>query len=582
MSGACSSAQEGENGSSEDALATADVAKHLLDVNDVSVLFPIGPNGTPLPEIKMSDVDDQGAELFSGPNFAAVTDFATNTSQSGIKLNGEVANRASWRVVGMRFDPCAPTSKVSAEDPTKLEKEIPLGGGRSITECIAQMRLIVQPFTGGADFDTTAHLVFSLATPTALGGKDKYLAVMKQLGGLLAEIKDASAASGGTTVGRTLGVHPGLAKDAASVGPLVTKFIQKTAGLASRGEAAGAATKSIAFMGLRGGAAEPWAFFAGRVGSKDKWAPVPLPTTPTVVPGVQVISFLASPAQRVTPAGATQPLFEASRDAAIIKRVDDAADAHFFNMDCVSCHTSGSRTQLTSGLAIADALFPSPKGITGYVRQENSQSSSWNVRNFGYFRGKPTVASRAVTETVDVVRYMNTFVLPSEEERKQLAKTGFVGPARDCTEVESTVAQCFLKGGSDDDSSPEGQNGKCTAQCKGFATGLKDDPEPIEPVAPKPIVPDPAADLCTSAQATLEISADGRSAVLGGEKAKCLAVSLGSFRSLSSKGAVTEIVCPESGRCVFKIPSASAATLQGSAATRLFTALRVTPTAGVK
>ncbi|HSO38164.1 MAG TPA: hypothetical protein VLT33_36805, partial [Labilithrix sp.] len=110
----------------------------------------------------------------------------------------------------------------------------------------------------------------------------------------------------------------------------------------------------------------------------------------------------------------------------------------------------------------------------------------------------------------------------------------------------------------------------------------KDDPEPIEPVAPKPIVPDPAADLCTSAQATLEVSADGRSAVLGGEKAKCLAVSLGSFRSLSSKGAVTEIVCPESGRCVFKIPSASAATLQGSAATRLFTALRVTPTAGVK
>lgn len=45
---------------------------------------------------------------------------------------------------------------------------------------------------------------------------------------------------------------------------------------------------------------------------------------------------------------------------------------------------------------------------------------------------------------------------------------------------------------------------------------------------------------------------------------------------------MTEIVCPESGRCVLKIPAVSPSTLPGSAAKRLFNALRVTPTAGAK
>jgi hypothetical protein len=247
-------------------------------------------------------------------------------------------------------------------------------------------------------------------------------------------------------------------------------------------------------------------------------------------------------------------------------------------MDCVSCHSSGSRTQLTNGLDIGATLSPSPKGITGYVRRENSQDSSWNVRNFGYFRGKPTATSRTLTETVDVVKYMNTFVVTSDADRDQLKKTGFVGPARDCTAVESTVAQCFLRGGADDDNSPEGKNGRCTAQCKGFATGLNDDTEPTDPpVLPPPIVPDPKADNCDSTAATLQVSADGRRAILGSDRAKCLSVSLGSFRSIP-----TDIVCAESGKCEITISGASPLQFVRIPARRLFNALRVAPINGVK
>jgi mono/diheme cytochrome c family protein len=89
--------------------------------------------------------------------------------------------------------------------------------------------------------------------------------------------------------------------------------------------------------------------------------------------------------------------------AKINQTVDLIADptrSHFFNTDCVSCHTDTRRAlDLLNNRSIAGvdpAVLPTGK---------------WDVRNFGWFPSKPNVATatrRAASETQAVVNFINS------------------------------------------------------------------------------------------------------------------------------------------------------------------------------
>jgi hypothetical protein len=110
----------------------------------------------------------------------------------------------------------------------------------------------------------------------------------------------------------------------------------------------------------------------------------------------------------------------------------------FFNTDCVSCHSSENLLQrrvsflngqkdaaskseldlLQSGNS--PARYKVPKGVTGYGTKNTRPIQAafgddpaqtfgppWSLRNFGYFRGMPTVSFRTVNESAEAVEFIN-------------------------------------------------------------------------------------------------------------------------------------------------------------------------------
>ena len=561
VGGACSN-DDNLGDTSADAVTSTEaaVAKTLFDVNDVSILFSKDPaTGEPLPTMKMSDTDGAMTEYFQQRDFDKVIAFAKNGDG---KADGSPAMRFStgadlrdnWRVVGMRYDPCAPTTRIQGDA---------VLAAVGITECIVQVRLIVQPIVGKKDIDNTAHLVFSMGSKSTLGAEN-FARLTGQAATLLRGIKDASEKAGATTVGRTLGVHPGLAKDPATIGTLVRQFIATTVAASSAAEkASGKSTKAIAFMGLQNAGFEPWVFVAGRVVPDVGWTVLPMPAFPTKPTHHQRLAFIGS--ERVVPVSqlplSTAPLFSGNVDPAVVAKtvfaIEQPESPHFFSMDCVSCHTSSSRMILLDAKSNPDR-FRIPNGITGYARREDAQGSTWNVRNFGYFGGKPTVSFRSVTETVGVVRFMNEQTIAEAVASKKLKKTpAFVGPARDCTAVDDAVWDCFLAGGKDDGNEESG--GKCTGTCTGFNTKATepDEPEPPPPAPIDPIKPDPGngdrKDPCTDPATENPVVSAGE-ATLTGNNAACLSRLMNGRFS----GAKAAISCPSTQECKVSLKGATA------------------------
>ncbi len=97
----------------------------------------------------------------------------------------------------------------------------------------------------------------------------------------------------------------------------------------------------------------------------------------------------------------------ASRVKEIVDIIADPAKSHFFNTDCVSCHTD---TRQAMEL-IADFTVPG-------VAPEVLPQEKWNVRNFGWFPSffrpgavEATVTRRTATETAEVVKFINAELL---------------------------------------------------------------------------------------------------------------------------------------------------------------------------
>ncbi|WP_120631621.1 di-heme-cytochrome C peroxidase [Ruegeria sp. EL01] len=332
-----------------------------------------------------------------------------------------------------------------------------------------QIRLVVQPVdfnSGGAPIrDEAVHLVYTFGADASEAPPvcpfrilpdqtdiDDFQAAIDDL----AAIRDELAGMGVATAGTPLGVHPAFDTPAAAE--------VLTARLSSFLETHLSADRlsAVSIAGLPPGAPEPWVFLAlQRAGSGFTPVPSPAIAQPDDVTAPknfqQMLSFLGdSENGGVVPPGLTRnrlpvdclanfvlPVFglpqpdaddgvststlfgaggNSPQNAAEISAViADPAASHFFNTDCVSCHTETRREldaaadPATVAARIAaeeqmaqDDLPRSPEGM-------GDRFDRWNIRAFGWFPGFPatdgrahaTVVRRTARETAEVVACLN-------------------------------------------------------------------------------------------------------------------------------------------------------------------------------
>ena len=425
-----------------------------LSANDVSWLFPAPTRAEDFAKlISMRDLtapnpqdptkrdpvwSDVAFQQFLG--IAASSAALVAGTQNRIGLPAETQSIMAWHIAGVRIDPGAPGLSNAVRDQF----------GQS-----PQIRLIVQPVTQNADgtpkvHDIAAHLIFGFVagaeaaaqagcSPRPKPDLGAFSEIVAELAALRTKLSDGQlGASKITTSGALLGVHPGLidAATASNVRQEMKAFLERHLSAQRLG--------AMAIMGLPAGAPQPWIFLSmlnlppGAVPSLPNGGFVPVHGP--ALDGQQFAELLnpAGAAQRVVPVPHTNNLMPitcmnaalpipgppvAERRGSstadlfvnpppppdttrnIVDLIADPTRSHFFNTDCVSCHTDTRRAMellnITDIPGIDATLLP--KG-------------PWNVRNFGWSpptggRAQPTVTRRTATETADVVNFINAQLL---------------------------------------------------------------------------------------------------------------------------------------------------------------------------
>lgn len=419
-------------------------ANGKLAVNDISWLFPMPATGADLAnEISLSAVSgpvdaitlapspawsDSAMKQYFGlvPRFSKV--HGTNFS---VALPARLMDRSVWYIAGVRLDPGAPG----------LSDDVHAQFGQQ-----PQIRLIVQPVFKNDDgtvqvLDIAAHLIFSYSS----GREDaaeaecfrRPVADMAKLSAIAEDavalkLKLASGGIGGTKIrtdGTLLGVHPALKSKATAAG-----FRGEVLAFLNRHLPEGRLT-SMAVAGIPGDLEQPFMFLAmGEKSDKPgEFNPVPGPALNPDDLGAgefgQMLSFINGGTIEPVPAPnnlnpvtcrhsamkpplpaegrkglATAELFAGNakpeRIKEIVSLIGDVKRSHFFNTDCLSCHTD---TRL--GLGVPGISFP---GIDDAVLPRER----YNVRNFGWFPGSgATATNRTLQETIESVDYFNEHVL---------------------------------------------------------------------------------------------------------------------------------------------------------------------------
>jgi hypothetical protein len=360
-------------------------------------------------------------------------------TQNRIGLPAEAQSIDAWFIAGIRIDAGAPG----------LSSDIRGQFGQS-----PEIRLIVQPVTRNPDgtpnvHDIAVHLIFdfTLATPNApaqagclprpLPDLDAFNTIVADLAALRTKLSSGQlGAHKVTTSGVPLGVHPGLA-DATTANNVRQEIIAFLERHISDQRLVG-----MAIAGLPAGAHEPWIFLSmlkvppGVVPALPNGGFVPLNgpaldgqqfaqmlepagTVPRVVPEPHTNNLNPITCKNAAvPAGlpiaeptgvATADLFVASppppdRAKEILDVIADPVESHFFNTDCVSCHTETRSTM--------DLL--KIKDIPG-IDSAALPNDPWNVRNFGWSPApQATVTRRTANETAAVVTFINSELLAKQ------------------------------------------------------------------------------------------------------------------------------------------------------------------------
>ncbi|WP_245471685.1 hypothetical protein [Bradyrhizobium nanningense] len=421
--------------------ARAETPSKPLSANDVSILFP-PPKASPdlVNLIAVSDLTGPtGApqRLFSDEDFARFIANAENPEHKGVPDSGArrielpdiVKKIDAWFVAGIRIDPGAPG----------LSADVIAQFGRQ-----PQIRLIIQPVTNGPQgfkvHDTAGHLIFSfnLEPDSPLDGcgpfprfkpdDQAFKAIVHDVASLRDQLAAGKFGNVKVSTAGDMNVHPGL------IGASAKPFRDALKALLEK-HLSPQRLNTMAVMGIS--PPEPWVFVSMLRVPQVGLIPVPGPT----LDGLHAAQMFSIVGQtHVVPRPVTNnqnpttcrhatlqnpPLPLANRKGVstadfidanvpngrvleIVNVIADTKKSHFFNTDCVSCHTETAQplARKVQGFAV--------RGVSRAVLPKED----WNVRNFGWFpsflHGGPaaaTITRRAAAETADVVTFINSQLL---------------------------------------------------------------------------------------------------------------------------------------------------------------------------
>lgn len=403
-----------------------------LDSNDVTWLWPAPQTVEDVEHvISIADVRAaDGTDILSDAHFeellrAADSD-AAMVGNHRIRLPDCVREKSRWKIVAFRADSTAP------------------GGHGVIRQTFGespQIRLILQPVTISGEkvevHDIAVHLVYSFLLPSdgprREPDREKFSEIVSDLRAMKKLVREAGIA----TTGTPLGVHPGLEARVPVLQDRVQAFLSEHLHASKVG--------AMAIMGLD--PPEAWIFLAlAKAPRGERFGPVPfLPAQmlnfrtnpPQVAPPPTVNNLSPEHSGLTMPAAArdrlgvaTAPLFgdagsELDRFAVIGEsdageevrhdqiRNRDLPDivahperSHFFNTDCISCHTE-TRRRMQLSITPGEFAFRH-NGAPPEIDTDVLPKNDWNVRNLGWFQlgaGPPvaTVTQRTANETAEVV-----------------------------------------------------------------------------------------------------------------------------------------------------------------------------------
>jgi len=393
-------------------------------MNDVSILFPLPSSASELDSLLApTAAGSQGVLLPSSLYASMGTISGTTAGVDGGGISGMSARYSDLRVVAMRIDPC-----FASLDPD------PHGAG-----CTAQLRLVFQQVTWGADasttFDSALHAFYDLTRP-------QFLALAQALVAL--RIANQSGDAGGPLAPHPIIVRQGL-DGAMSMG--VQRLILQYAGEKNLVRLAQLSTLINELAAL-------WTMSAFDVASGALAAtPRPIATLATgdggsiYEEGVSV-SFGSGPgvfhhdaggvdagpptfAAGFGPTTATQDdyallddghadgLSVSERQTAFdaLVRVENPRDNSPNTVDCGSCHFATPTEKLVALPLFAlddtaSSLAFQPDGVSVTAADmgatyDAQMDGPVNLHAFSYFGTLPGISQRVVNETAAVVEYLN-------------------------------------------------------------------------------------------------------------------------------------------------------------------------------
>ena len=423
-----------------------------LSADDVSLLFPVPTRAGDLANlIAVSDLTTPNGQdptkrdpVWPDAVFQQFIAIAASPAAqvagtpTRIGLPTEALSKSNWFIAGIRVDAGAPG----------LSREVQGQFGRS-----PEIRLIIQPVTRNLDGtpkvdDIAGHLIFDFTTigapaqagclPLRVPDLDALNAIVADVAAIRTKLADGQLGTDKvSTSGVPLGIHPGLADPttANNLRSEIVAFLER--------HISGQRLDAMAIAGLPANAGNPWIFLSmGQVGPgvvpalpNGGFVPVPSPTLdgqefaemlepagklPRVVPAPQTNNLNAITCKNnAAPAGlpvagrsgvATAALFgntppTANTTAQVVDVIADPTKSHFFNTDCVSCHTETRRRMDILGVKAIPGIDPAalPNG-------------QWDVRNFGWGDAgragmQATVTQRTAAETAAVVTFINSEML---------------------------------------------------------------------------------------------------------------------------------------------------------------------------
>ncbi len=438
-----------------------------LDVNDVSVLIPFGPNGLH-PSIEFASMGFITESLFESvmrfeypsnlPNSPSLQDLPYVDSRF-------VTNLANWRLTSFRIEDCGEvintkefaTSTAGAPNVLLLSR---------LSGCQARLRVVAQPLNlFGISLPTAMHVLLNLEP----GEFDQLVEDIRA-------IQDLSlSAYQTTTFGKSLGHHPGLLAELenpgqAKIADMMRSMLEKAV---ARNRASLALPLSKQMPQIESitltlqTEINHWKFTGGLVRS-GKWlksetefnsqfrtslefasygvedlkcdihsrcwlSPDPkliqLPLNPTGLTLASIFQDDLQYAAEQVPGRRSPSTMETS------ELIDLPSATHFFNTTCVSCHQSGNlRDQKTR--VVKDVL---PFGITPFVSKTYSSPFTNSVINFGYFGANARISTRTAAESLNVANRINT----SKKWRNPGLEITDIEGFWSCIRNESNSQKCY-------------------------------------------------------------------------------------------------------------------------------------------